>query len=228
MGLRRSRPVGLAKTPLQPLATAAAIHLVRLAAWLSDAPAARTRRSAFARLMRGPAAPAQGVRQQDPSRGRIEGSFRRHLPDRLIADMQRCRQSGGARPHPSEGTGSATRASGSAWTCGPRPSARAPCDCRATRSTRRAPSRSTTPCAPRRDRGSRPPTSSSGAPGGAAPWPTSPDGRRRRPDLERPPGHGAVPSAEHRPGPRAGAPRPTFGPPSEGRRRAAQPGALRA
>ena len=58
MGLRRSRYVGLAKTHLQHLVTAAAINLMRLAAWLSDAPAAQTRRSAFARLMSGPAAPA--------------------------------------------------------------------------------------------------------------------------------------------------------------------------
>ena len=58
MGLRRSRYVGLAKTHLQHLVTAAAINLMRLAAWLSDAPAAQTRRSAFTRLMSGPAAPA--------------------------------------------------------------------------------------------------------------------------------------------------------------------------
>lgn len=71
MGLRRSRHAGLAKPPLQRLVTAAAINLVRLAAWVSDAPATQTRRSAFARLMAGPAAPAQGVRQWYPRRGRI-------------------------------------------------------------------------------------------------------------------------------------------------------------
>ena len=58
MGLRRSRTIGLAKTHLQHLVTAAAIDLVRLAARAGDTPRTRTRRSAFARLMSGPAAPA--------------------------------------------------------------------------------------------------------------------------------------------------------------------------
>ena len=58
MGLRRSRTIGLAKTHLQHFVTAAAIDLMRLAAWVEDTPMARTRRSAFARLMSGPAAPA--------------------------------------------------------------------------------------------------------------------------------------------------------------------------
>ncbi|WP_190273142.1 transposase, partial [Methylorubrum extorquens] len=51
MGLRRSRYLGLAKTHLQHLLTAAAINLGRLAAWIDDAPTARTRRSAFTRIM---------------------------------------------------------------------------------------------------------------------------------------------------------------------------------
>ena len=58
MGLRRSRTIGLAKTHLQRFVTAAAIDLVRLAAWVEDTPMARTKRSAFARLMSSPAAPA--------------------------------------------------------------------------------------------------------------------------------------------------------------------------
>ncbi|MGE8131184.1 transposase [Methylobacterium sp. NPDC080182] len=53
---RRSRYLGLAKTHLQHLLTATAINLSRLAAWIDDTPAARTRRSAFARLMARPTA----------------------------------------------------------------------------------------------------------------------------------------------------------------------------
>ncbi|MGU3422387.1 transposase [Methylobacterium sp. D54C] len=56
MGLRRSRYLGLAKTHLQHLRTSTAINLSRLAAWIDDTPAARTRRSAFARLMARPTA----------------------------------------------------------------------------------------------------------------------------------------------------------------------------
>ena len=58
MGLRRARYVGLAKTRLQRLVTAAAINLMRLAAWIGDTTAARTKRSAFACLMSSSAAPA--------------------------------------------------------------------------------------------------------------------------------------------------------------------------
>jgi transposase len=50
MGMRRSRYIGLAKTHLQHLATAAAFNLVRSMAWFSDLPRAQTRRSAFACL----------------------------------------------------------------------------------------------------------------------------------------------------------------------------------
>jgi transposase len=56
MNLRRARYLGLAKTHLQHLITAAAINLVRLAAWIGDRPATPTRQSAFARLMTRPAA----------------------------------------------------------------------------------------------------------------------------------------------------------------------------
>ncbi len=49
-GLRRSRYRGLEKTGLQSLATAAAINLDRLAAWLADRPLAPTRTSRFAAL----------------------------------------------------------------------------------------------------------------------------------------------------------------------------------
>lgn len=51
-GLRRARYVGLAKTHLQNVLTATAINLVRLSNWLAQVPLAKTRRSAFAQLMR--------------------------------------------------------------------------------------------------------------------------------------------------------------------------------
>jgi transposase len=49
-GLRRSRYIGLAKTHLQHVITAAAVNLVRIADWHSGVPTARTRRSRFAAL----------------------------------------------------------------------------------------------------------------------------------------------------------------------------------
>jgi IS5 family transposase len=49
-GLRRSRYRGLAKTGLQSLATAGAINLDRLAAWLVSRPLAPTRTARFAAL----------------------------------------------------------------------------------------------------------------------------------------------------------------------------------
>jgi transposase len=48
--LRRSRYIGLAKTRLQHVATAAAINLTRVVAWLHGIPKARTRVSHFAAL----------------------------------------------------------------------------------------------------------------------------------------------------------------------------------
>jgi transposase len=50
-GLRRARYVGLAKTHLQNVLTAAALNLVRLSNWLAEVPLAKTRRSPFAKLM---------------------------------------------------------------------------------------------------------------------------------------------------------------------------------
>lgn len=50
-GLRRSRYVGLAKTHLQHVATAAALNVVRLDAWLRGRPRAATRRSRLVRLL---------------------------------------------------------------------------------------------------------------------------------------------------------------------------------
>jgi transposase len=50
--IRQARYVGLAKTRIQHLATASALNLTRLADWLDETPRAKTRRSAFARLMR--------------------------------------------------------------------------------------------------------------------------------------------------------------------------------
>ncbi len=49
-GLRRARYVGTAKTHLQHLATAAALNLLRVGAWLMEVPRAKARRSAFAAL----------------------------------------------------------------------------------------------------------------------------------------------------------------------------------
>lgn len=49
-GLRRSRYIGLAKTHVQQVATAAAMNLDRLAAWFVDRPRAQTRVSHFAAL----------------------------------------------------------------------------------------------------------------------------------------------------------------------------------
>ena len=51
MHLRQVRYVGLAKTHVQHVVTAAARNLVRLGAWLGGTPLARTRQSAYARLM---------------------------------------------------------------------------------------------------------------------------------------------------------------------------------
>ena len=54
MHLRRSRYVGLAKTHLQHVLTAAATNLARLGAWLADEPLARTRRSTSSASWRSP------------------------------------------------------------------------------------------------------------------------------------------------------------------------------
>jgi transposase len=48
MGLRRTRYIGLAKTRLQHVITAAAINLKRIVDWLTEVPQATTRTSAFA------------------------------------------------------------------------------------------------------------------------------------------------------------------------------------
>ena len=53
--LRRSRYIGLAKTHLQHVLTAAAINLGRISNWLAGTPRERTRQSAFVRLMATPA-----------------------------------------------------------------------------------------------------------------------------------------------------------------------------
>src|SRR5437764_5674597 len=49
-GLRQSRYIGLAKTHLQHIATAAALNVVRIGEWLAGTPQAKTRYSPFARL----------------------------------------------------------------------------------------------------------------------------------------------------------------------------------
>ncbi len=50
LGMRRSRYLGIDKTHLQMTATAAAINLQRLDAWLTGSGPAGTRVSAFAQL----------------------------------------------------------------------------------------------------------------------------------------------------------------------------------
>jgi transposase len=53
-GMRRSRYVGLQRTHLAHVLTAAAINLLHVGAWLNDTPRARTRQSQFVRLMTQP------------------------------------------------------------------------------------------------------------------------------------------------------------------------------
>lgn len=50
-GLRRSRYVGQLKTQLEHLLIAAGLNLVRVAQWLADTPRAKTRQSAYVRLL---------------------------------------------------------------------------------------------------------------------------------------------------------------------------------
>ena len=50
LGMRRSRYIGVVKTHLQHVLTAAAMNLTRAIAWIQEVPRAKTRRSAFARL----------------------------------------------------------------------------------------------------------------------------------------------------------------------------------
>jgi transposase len=52
-GLRRARYLGMAKTHLQHLATAAALNVVRLGAWFAGTPLVATRQAAFAALAPG-------------------------------------------------------------------------------------------------------------------------------------------------------------------------------
>lgn len=49
-GLRKTRYIGLAKTHLQHLVTAAALNFARINNWLLETPLARTRTSPFAAL----------------------------------------------------------------------------------------------------------------------------------------------------------------------------------
>ena len=49
-GLRRSRYIGLGKTRLQHIATAAALNLIRISEWCAGTPLAKTRCSQFAAL----------------------------------------------------------------------------------------------------------------------------------------------------------------------------------
>lgn len=54
-GARRCRYVGVAKTHLQQVLAATALNFVRVAGWLAEVPVARTRQSAFVKLMGQPA-----------------------------------------------------------------------------------------------------------------------------------------------------------------------------
>ncbi len=49
--LRHARYIGLVKTQLQQVLTAVALNLLRVLDWLAEVPRAKTRTSAFARLM---------------------------------------------------------------------------------------------------------------------------------------------------------------------------------
>ena len=49
-GLRQTRYIGLARTHLQHIATAAAINVIRLGEWWAGTPFAQTRHSRFAAL----------------------------------------------------------------------------------------------------------------------------------------------------------------------------------
>jgi transposase len=53
-GARRCRYLGAAKTHLQQVLTATAVNCVRIANWLAEMPLAKTRQSAFVKLMRQP------------------------------------------------------------------------------------------------------------------------------------------------------------------------------
>jgi IS5 family transposase len=55
-GLRRARYFGAVKTHLQHVLTATALNFVRLGEWLAGTPLAKTRKSAFVRLMEQPLA----------------------------------------------------------------------------------------------------------------------------------------------------------------------------
>ena len=54
MGARRCRYLGAAKAQLQQVLTATALNLVRVANWLAEVPLAKTRQTAFVKLMRQP------------------------------------------------------------------------------------------------------------------------------------------------------------------------------
>jgi hypothetical protein len=67
LGLRRTRCRGGAKPPVQPIATAAAINVDRLVAWLEECPRAKTRPSRFAALAPASAIPAGTPAEKTPA-----------------------------------------------------------------------------------------------------------------------------------------------------------------
>jgi transposase len=66
-GLRRTRFRGLAKTHLQHIATAAAINVDRIVAWLEERPRAKTRPSRFAALAPAGALPSGTPPEKTPA-----------------------------------------------------------------------------------------------------------------------------------------------------------------
>jgi transposase len=72
-GLRRTRYRGLAKTHLQHIATAAAINIDRLIAWLDERPRAATRASRFAALAPACSMPEDGSSICDATRSSQQG-----------------------------------------------------------------------------------------------------------------------------------------------------------
>lgn len=94
-GLRRCRYIGLAKTRLQHMITAAAVNLVRIADWYGGVPAAATRCSRFAALhvavwsRRRIRHQCQRSRHQGPSRSNAaESGCRRSCRDRFLFSRQ--------------------------------------------------------------------------------------------------------------------------------------------
>lgn len=103
-GLRRARYRGLAKTSLQSVATAAALNLDRLAAWLAGRPLAPTRTSRFAAQRRLPVSVRFGrdsATTPDTAPPMPILHRKRHTAARLVSDVigaRMVRRMGGGAP----------------------------------------------------------------------------------------------------------------------------------